>query len=90
MKKDIPYVIPPEEFGEIEEYDTESLTYYQDGVLTDQDDSIIDNIDELIGEDSLTHFGEFEDDSVFVRNDKLRCDYEILRDLRNYSDVNRP
>ena len=26
-------------------------------------------------------------DSVFVRNDRLKCDYEILRDNRSYSDV---
>lgn len=90
LKKDKPYVIPPEDFGEVEEYDTESLTYYEDGVLADNNDEIIDNVDELIGEESLTHFGEYEDDSVFVRNDALKCDYEILRDLRRYSDAKYP
>ena len=90
VNKNKPYVIPPEEFGEIDEYDTESLTYYQDGVLADSDDIIIDDVDDMVGEDSLTHFGEYEDDSVFVRNDAHRCDYEILRDLRKYSDAKRP
>lgn len=90
ITKERPYVIPPEDFGEIDEYDTESLTYYEDGVLTDSDDEIIDNVEELIGRDSLTHFGEYEDDSVFVRNDVLKRDFEILRDLRKYSDANRP
>ena len=44
-------------------------------------------MDEIVGEESLNHFGEYEDDSVFVRSDRLKCDYEILLDQRNYSDV---
>lgn len=78
------YVISPEEFSEVEEYATVSLTYFADGVLSDEHGVIIENIEELIG-DGLNHFGEYEDDSVFVRNDKTRCDYEILRDEREYA-----
>lgn len=83
---DRPFVISPDEFGEDPNYETVSLTLYADGVLTDEDDTIVDDIEGLVGEDSLTHFGEYEDDSVFVRNDDLETDYEILRDLRNYTD----
>lgn len=82
-----PHTIPPEEFGEAYEYDTVSLTYYADGVLTDEYDEIVEDVDDLIGEDSLKQFGVYEEDSVFVRNDELKTDYEILRDKRNYSDV---
>lgn len=82
-----PYVITPEEFGEFTNYETISLTYYNDKVLADDGDDIINNIDEIIGADSLTHFGEYEDDIVYVRNDRLRCDYEIALDVRDYSDV---
>lgn len=84
---DIPYVIPPEEFGEMEGYNKYSLTYYADHILTDDTDCVIDDVDSLIGFESLTHFGEYEDDSVFVRNDRTRSDYEILRSLRTYSEV---
>lgn len=84
---DKPYVISPDEFGENEGYDKISIMYYADHVLADDNDEIIDNVDEIIGFDSLEHFGEYEDDSVFVRNDKLKCDYEILLDGRKYSDV---
>lgn len=83
----VPHVIAPDEFGNDDEYETVSLTYYADGVLTDEDDIPIEDVDDLVGEDSLTHFGEYEDDSVHVRNDRLKCDYEILYDTRNYSDV---
>lgn len=82
-----PYVISPEEFGEVENYDKVSFTYYADGVLADEYDEVVENVDEIVGEESLTHFGEYEDDSVFVRNDKLKCDYEILLDQRNYYDI---
>ena len=82
-----PYVIKPEEFGDILEYESISLTYYADGVLTDEYDEVIDDVDETVGEESLTTFGQYEDSAVFVRNDARKTDYEILLDLRNYSDV---
>lgn len=82
-----PYVIPPEEFGEFDDYETISLTYYADGVLADDMDECVEDVDHIVGTDSLTHFGEYEDDSVFVRNDSLKADYEILLDSRPYSEV---
>ena len=89
VPKDKPYTIPPEEFDELDGYETEFLTYYADGIVADRDDQIIENVDELLGGDPAPHFGEYEDDSVHIRDDKLRCDYEILRDLRTYSEAKR-
>ena len=85
---DKPYVIEPEIFGEDPDYETISLTYYADGVLTDENNCIIDpgEIESLIGEESLDHFGEYEDDSVFVRNEDRKTDYEILAVPGNYDD----
>ena len=89
---DRPYVISPDEFGEFEDYERVSLTYYADLKLADENDELVDDVDEIVGEESLTQFGVYEDDSVFVRNDAKRCDYEILLDQRNYFDVikNKP
>lgn len=87
MINDKPYVISPDEFGEFDDYDTISLTYYADQVLADDDDELVEDIEETVGFESLNAFGEYEDDSVFVRNDRLKCDYEILLDQRKYSDV---
>ena len=84
---DKPYVIPPEEFGELDDYDKIGLSYYADQVLADENDDLIEDVDGIVGLESLSHFGEYEDDSVFVRNDRLKCDYEILLDQRKYSDV---
>lgn len=82
-----PHIITPEEFGENEEYDTISLTLYSDGILADDADKPIDDVDEVIDKESLEHFGEYEDDSIFVRNDKLKCDYEVLIDERRYAQI---
>lgn len=84
-----PYVIKPEEFGEFGEYETISLTYYADQILADDGDELVEDVESTVGFDSLGHFGEYEDDSVFVRNDRLKCDYEILLDSRNYDDVRK-
>lgn len=87
MINDKPYVISPDEFGEFYDYEKVSLTYYADQVLADEDDELVEDIEETVGFESLNAFGEYEDDSVFVRNDRLKCDYEILLDQRKYSDV---
>lgn len=81
-----PYVISPDEFGEKDGYENVTLTYYADGVLTDYFDNVISNVDEVVGFDSLDHFGEYDEDAVFVRNEKMETDYEILRDLRDFNE----
>lgn len=88
LNVDKPYVISPEDYGEIEEYTQIELTYYSDDVLTDDKGELIDDVDDVVGLDSLNHFGEYEEDSVHVRNDSRKCDYEILRDLRRFADLN--
>ena len=82
-----PYIIRPEEYGELHAYETLSLNYYADGVLTDELDNPIEDVESLVPADFADHFGEYEDDVVHVRNDNLECDYEILRDLRKFTDV---
>lgn len=79
-----PYVIPPEAFGELEEegYTNVSLTFCSDQVVIDDNNDILEDVNDVIGFESLSHFGEYEDDAVYVRNDKLHCDYEILLDQR--------
>lgn len=87
MSEDKPYIIPPDEYGELDDYECVSLTYYSDEILADDMDELVDDVEAIVGKDSLEHFGEYEDDSVFVRNDALKADYEILLDNRKYSDV---
>ena len=84
-----PYVISPYDFGELDGYSQVELTYYADGTLEDEDYNIIaeSEVNELIGRDSLYTFGEYEDDAVFVRNEHLRADFQILKDYRTYAEA---
>lgn len=86
-----PYVISPYDFGELDGYSQFELTYYADGTLEDEEYNIIadDDVDELIGTGSLLTFGEYEDDAVFVRNERLRADFQILKDYRTYEEARR-
>lgn len=82
-----PYVIGPFDFGTIDDYYQIELTYYADGVLEDAEGNIITDVDDLVGTDSLYTFGEYEDDAVHVRNERLRTDFEILKDYRTYDEA---
>ena len=56
---DDPFVIDPSEFGENPEYDTETLTYFADGVLVDDVDDVIEEPDIVVGLENLKVFEEF-------------------------------
>lgn len=88
-KDERPYVIPPDQFGELDDYESITLTYYTDGVLADDNYEVVDDIDDTVGRESLEHFGEYEADTVYVRNDRHKCDYEICRDEESYSELVR-
>ena len=84
-----PYVITPEQFGEYNEYGTKTLTYYADNVLTDEIDNPItsEEMVTMIGPDALDHFGEYEDDSVYIRDEMNEMDYEILKSEKTFSEI---
>ena len=87
VNKNKPYVIHPDDFGD--DYNTITLVYYKDDVVTTYDTGEVltdKEVEDLIGEESLSHFGEYEEDRVFVRNDARKIDYEILRSEETYSD----
>ena len=77
-------VIEPEAFGEDEEYDQVSLTLYADGILADEDDTVINDVEGLLGEGALDRMGEYEEDALHVKNEARKCYYEILVDNRKY------
>lgn len=80
------YVISPECYDTVD-YKTESLTYYADGVLVSEYGEVIDDPSEYVVADFADHFGEYEDDSVFVRNEYLETDFEILKDEDRYDEA---
>lgn len=86
-KHDAPYVIEPGEFGEFTEYEQIELTYYKDDVICENSTDMIDPEDILGDIDVADHFGEYENDRVFVRDDRRMVDYEILRDERTFMEA---
>lgn len=82
-----PYVITPEDFSNSPPgYNAQPLNYFADGVLAD-DWGVTLDIEEIIGEDAVNHFGEYVDDIVYIRNDRTEIDYEVTRDHRTYGEV---
>lgn len=83
---DKPYVISPDEFGEFEDYDTINLTYYSNGIVTDDFDEKMtnDEVEAAIGWMNLTKMGEYEPDALHVRNEIRKVDYEILQVTDEY------
>lgn len=85
--QDRPYVVTPEEFGNADEYDIISLNYYADGIVSDDWGDKIEDLEATIGEDFASHYGEYEEDAVYIRNDRLKVEYEVLKSLSKYSEM---
>lgn len=81
-----PYIIDPNEFKE-SNYETTTLFYYKDRVVADDDYNVITDIIGTIGDEALETFGRYEEDAVYVRNDILGIDYEILLDERSFYKI---
>lgn len=87
-----PYNISPDEFEEIDEYDSDEYTYYEDGYVTDSYGMPISEEDILntIGEDFDTYFGSYSDDQIWVRNERLKMDFSVVKDVDNFVDIAPP
>lgn len=73
-----PYVIDEGEFGENDDYSTQTLHYYkEDGIFTDEDNEVLDGVGRLIG-DTIDDISSCEGDSIYIRSETICCDYEIL------------
>lgn len=82
----VPYVISPDSYAnEHNEYAKIVLYYYEDNEVLEYEEYNLDKGDDhfadigsTIGYDAVNHFGEYETDAVFVRNERLGNDYEVL------------
>jgi len=84
------YVISISQFGaEREDYETLSLSYYEgDDTLADEKDEIIQDVIGTVGEGLLCFGDQSEDpDVVYVRNERLGIDYEIVRLHKSYQET---
>jgi hypothetical protein len=85
---DAPYIITHVENMENETgFDQVTVTYYEgDDVLADERDDVIEDHDSVIGKHNLK-FGHRSGDKnvVYIRNEVLRIDYEVLRSIGSYA-----
>lgn len=83
-----PYVISEEEFLQGEkDYSQNKMTYFEaDDILIDEDDSMIPDSDPIVGDTNLSRFGHGSNDKnvVYIRNEKLEIDIEVVRDEGSY------
>lgn len=77
----LPYIIEPEEYGNKADNECTVLMWYGDDILTDTYGVNVDDIDNTVGREFIDHFGDNpeEPDVVYVRNDRLEMDYQILQ-----------
>ena len=83
-----PYIIPPDVFDDDNNpYKRAGMMLFNDSTVL-KDDKILDldEIDTFVGREALTHFGQYEEDRVCVRNEMLGIDYEILLIDKSYED----
>lgn len=83
---DAPYIIHHDEFHAREyEYPQTTLTYYAgDDVLVDEKDVPIYNYARIVGELKFGH-GSQDESIVYVRNEKLEGEYEIILENGHYA-----
>lgn len=87
-----PYTINEDEYGEFEDYDTKNLTYFMgDKKLVDEDaEEVVEDVESLVGVENLKIFEEFPDcTGIYVRNDDLKIDFEILKDDFSWSEEDK-
>ncbi len=91
VNPDLPYNISPEEFEE-DDYESDEYTLYADGYITDSYGMPIDQEDVVntIGEHYMSYFGSYDDDQIWVRNERLHMDFSVIRDLDKFVDVASP
>lgn len=71
-------------------YEQIVYTWYDDGILADDDDEMIFDdsyIERTIGLDNFNTFVSNNNmDVMYVRNDRLETDYEVVKSLSKYAD----
>ena len=84
---DIPGVEPDikfitiEDFGEIPTFSKTTLIYKPNGELIEESSGeLVENWTDTVGHSWLQHFVNGTADEIYIRNSRLKIDYEIIRD----------
>ena len=87
-EKKKPYIISGDEFGTLEDYNTISFILCSDNIIIDMNFENVDDIESLLGFDPLERMPDNDSyEDLYVRDDVLRMDYEIFRDIRTAKKI---
>lgn len=80
-------IISMNEFASAEGFETLTFNYYDDDVVTDENDVPIDHPERILGEEALSSFGTMsgDPDVVYVRNMEKKAMYEVVRTTKEYA-----
>lgn len=77
-------VIKMEDFGTKDDFDTATLILWNDGFVTTDQNEVISQPSEIIG-NALSYFDKNDElDCVYVRNKTTKIDYEILKSEKDF------
>jgi len=87
---DVPYVVSLAEFtNDEEDFDKITITYFEtDDTLIDERDETL-GIENSVGQANLLRFGVGSEspDVVYIRNETLKIDFEVCRNLGSYTQT---
>lgn len=85
-----PYIITDIEWNEEHnEFDKITLCFYRDGIIADENEEILDDISNTIGQEAYNLLVD-NGNTVWVRNESLGADYEIVIMKLKYGDMIEP
>lgn len=89
--EDKPVIISQDEFSENEtNYTQSTLTWYEkDGVLCDERDEVVEEVDDAVGRENLRHFGQDSSDPniLHIRSLRLQMEFEVVKHESSYRQV---
>lgn len=83
-----PIIIDQEEFMQNDSgYEQSTLTFYRgDHVLTDERETVIEELDDVVGAENMTKFGQNSSDPnvLHIRNGRLQMEFEVCLSEGSY------
>ena len=83
-----PYLITETEYfdNQFENFSKIQMTYFSDGVMIDDGDSIVPAFEDLIGDENILELETSDNNTIFVRNEANSTDYEIVYKEMTYGE----
>ena len=81
------HIITEAEFCENDNYDKETLYLYADDILVYENEEIVIDVDGPVGEINLVVLQDPDESVVYIRNEAMSVDYEVIKLSQTYSET---